>query len=270
MHAHRFGTRNSLRHRTYGDYRVRTDIRTDMGQPEKPRIEELADELEWWRVYREIHQKKDFDIVQFYSDLAIKVQRKFVPQTTREFARLCRAGCLAEGLALSVAILRFSPDLQRAWVDLVGPADNRPNKAKALQRAAKTLDFVYGNILPLGWVVLQKTFGSFGPLPAPLLSLELAEHARFIMLAERLSQETETHSLVEFSKYFLTSYVKRMTGDFHDRSVSALVGEVVGPEDYSATAQSQWRFRNYERLDHHHAGLVKLAVAMSVVIAHTA
>jgi len=58
-----------------------------------------------------------------------------------------------------------------------------------------------------------------------------------------------------------------MTGRFHDRSVSGLVGEVLGPSDYNEVAQRMWRSRNYERIDKHYSWITRFLVAMSVVIA---
>jgi hypothetical protein len=238
-----------------------------MGQPEVPKIEELAEELEFWRVFREVHQAKGIDIGKFYKDLAARVQSTFVAGFEREFKQICDAGCLPEGLGLLIAVLKFSPELQKAWTELVGHTDNREKKAMALESAAKTLDFVYRNILPSEDV--DDVFRHQGWIPVPQLKSELERQANFVRFAERLSEKTETNSLVEFSKYLFTSYVKRMTGDFHDRPVSALIGAAIGPEDYSSTAHSQWRYRNYDRLDDHHSWIVRLAVAMSVVIAHS-
>lgn len=240
-----------------------------MGQPEIPKIAELKEELELWRVYREIHLKKNFDVAKFLSDLAVNTEDSFDSFFRLQFRELCKAGCVAEGLAVVLRILRYSPDLQRAWTELVGHAETRERKAMALEKAAKTLDFVYGNLLPPGDLVeLGQSLG-LGGVPLSQMSSALRKHANFVRLAEELSKETETRSLLEFSKYLLTSYVRRMTGEFHDRCVSALIGDLVGPKDYSELAHSQWRFRNYGRLDGYHSPSVKFFVALSVVVAHT-
>jgi hypothetical protein len=238
-----------------------------MGHPEIPKIEELSDEGELWQVYCEIHRKKGFDVAQFYSALAARTENAFESYIKKQFRLLCAAGCVAEGLALSAEILKCSPDLQKAWTDFVGHADNRQKRAIALEKAAKTLEFLFGNALPMD-EQFEIDLTNLGGVPVSQLTYELRKYANFVTLAERLSNDTETRSLVEFSKYLLTSYVKRMTGDFHDMAVSALIGDLIGPSDYSETAQSQWRYRNYDRLDGHHSQIVKFLVAMSVVVAH--
>ena len=239
-----------------------------MDEPEKPQIDELAEELNLWQTYREVHREKGIDIAQFFSALATKLEEGLPPEVREEFRELCDAGCLPEGLALLVALLRYSPNLQEAWTNLVGQSSNREKKRDALERAAKTLENVFDDALAGG---SQAEVGVFpkNRIPVSRVISELRTHARFVGFAERLRKDTETRSPVEFAKYMLTGYVKRMTGEFHDRCVSGLFGEAVGPEDYGETAQSMWRFRNYARLDGHHSGIVKLAVAMSVVIART-
>ena len=60
-----------------------------------------------------------------------------------------------------------------------------------------------------------------------------------------------------------------MTGRFHDRSVSGLIGEIVGSPDYNEVAHRMWRARNYERIEKHFSWIPRFLVAMSVVIART-
>jgi hypothetical protein len=239
-----------------------------MDESERPKMNELAEELELWQTYREVHREKGIDIAQFYSVLATKLEEGLQPVVRAEFRELCDAGCLPEGLAVLVELLRYSPNLQQAWTELVGQPDNREKKKNALERAANTLENLFGDALAAGSQAEVDVF-TRDRVPVSRVVSELRTHARFVGFAERLRKDTETRSPVEFSRYVLTSYVKRMTGEFHDRCLSGLVGEAVGPIDYGETAQSMWRFRNYARLDGHHSGIVKFLVAMSVVMAHT-
>jgi hypothetical protein len=73
-------------------------------------------------------------------------------------------------------------------------------------------------------------------------------------------------SLVELFKYVLASYVKRSTGRFHDRNVSALIGALTQSSDFNEVAQRMWRSRNYKRLDKHFSWIAALLVAMSVAM----
>jgi hypothetical protein len=74
---------------------------------------------------------------------------------------------------------------------------------------------------------------------------------------------------MELSKYLLSSYVQVMTGRFHDRSVSGLVGEASVSPEYNEVSHRMWRTRNYERIDKHFSWMTRFLVAMSVVIAQT-
>ena len=109
-----------------------------------------------------------------------------------------------------------------------------------------------------------------GRVPIPRLLSELRFHITLINFAQSLKADTETHSPEELAKYLFSSYVRRMTGDFHDRCVSGLIGEAVGSDGYSEVAHRMWRSRNYERLESHYAWMVTILVAASVVMNHTA
>jgi|SRR5580700_2122486 hypothetical protein len=76
-------------------------------------------------------------------------------------------------------------------------------------------------------------------------------------------------ALQELSKYLLTSYIRKMTGRFHDRSASVLIQELVGPTNYDEVAQRMWRARNYKRIDKHCSWMTRFLVATSVVVAQT-
>jgi hypothetical protein len=95
-----------------------------MGEPELPKIDELAEELEFCRVFREVHQAKGIDIAKFYRDLAIYVQVSFFPRFKLEFKQICDAGCPAEGLGILIAILKRSPDLIQD-----APMNDSPSRA---------------------------------------------------------------------------------------------------------------------------------------------
>jgi hypothetical protein len=89
---------------------------------------------------------------------------------------------------------------------------------------------------------------------------------KFITFAERFSAYAELASLAEICKYVLASYVKRSTGRFHDRNVSALIGALTQSSDFNEVAQRMWRSRNYNRLDKHFSSIAALLVAMSVAM----
>ncbi len=242
-----------------------------MNEIDKPKIEELAEELALWNTYREIRRAKKIDIAHRYAEWAAQLEQGLnSPGAREEFAELCKAGCLPQGLALLVMLVRYSPFLEKFWMEMVGQQSNRDKATRALENAAKTLEVLFGDVIPFGSEAESEHFTKIGRVPASRIVSELRIYIRVINFAESLSTDTETRSPAELSKYLLTSYVKRMTGRFHDRCVSGLVGELVGSPDYNEVAQRMWRARNYERLEKHYSWMAKFLVAMSVVIAHTA
>ena len=206
-----------------------------------------------------------------YAELATEQEQKLaLPGAREDFAELCKDGCLPLALAALTTLLRYSPRLEQFWTELVGRPDNRDKVARTLENAAQTLENLFGNIIALEKEGKNSEFAKIGRLSVSRLVSELRFHVRFINFASAFSADTETRSPVELSKYLMTSYVRRMTGRFHDRSLSGLIAEVSGPADYNEVAHRMWRNRNYGRLEKHFSRMTRFFVAMSVVIAHTA
>jgi len=242
-----------------------------MGGIEKPKIKELTEEVAFWSTYRQVYHVHGIDIAQIYAEWANDLQQKLTSPGAREdFAELCRAGCVPQGLAALVLLLRYSPLLEKFWTEMVGQPSNRVKAARALENAAQTLEALYAEMIASGSEIENLRFSQIGRVPVSRIVSELRFHIRFINFAKSLSADTETRSPAELAKYLLTSYVRRMTGRFRDRCVSGLVGQIVGSCEYDEVAQRMWRARNYERLEKHYSWMVKFLVAMSVVIEHTA
>lgn len=241
-----------------------------MSDIDKPQIEDLADELAFWNAFREAHRAKDVDIGRRYAEWTAELERGLTsPGAREEFAELCKAGCFPQTLALLVLLLRYSPSLKSFWTKVVGQPRNRDKATRALENAAQTLKTLYAGVIALGSDAETEQFAKIGRVPISRIVSELHVHVKFINFAKTLSADTETRSPTQLAKYLLTSYVRRMTGDFHDRCVSGLVGEIVGSPEYNAGAQSMWRQRNYKRLEKHYSWMVRFLVAMSVVIEYT-
>lgn len=242
-----------------------------MAHADIPRIEELGAEMDFWNTYCELRRAKGFDPDKVLKQWAAEQEKSLTsPGPREEFAELCKDGCLPQGLALLVALFRYSPLLETFWGEMVGNPDNRDKATRALENAAQTLEGLYGAVLASEKEGKTAIFAKLGRLPISSVVSELRFHARFINFAKSMSADTETRSPTELSRYLLSSYVKRMTGRFHDKSVSGLIGEVVDSEDYNEVAQRMWRSRNYRRLEKHFSWMTRFLVAMSVVIAHPA
>lgn len=50
-------------------------------------------------------------------------------------------------------------------------------------------------------------------------------------------------------KYAFAGFVKRVTGTYHDREVSAVIGAALQNSDYHMEAHRFWRKRMYDRLE---------------------
>ncbi|HEY1477396.1 MAG TPA: hypothetical protein VGF37_06880 [Chthoniobacterales bacterium] len=236
----------------------------------KPKIEELKDEKTFWNNYRELRRTRGINIDQDFAEWASEEQQSLTSPGAREdFAELCEHGCTPQVLALIVWLMRKSPQLETFWKMIIGPPAKRQKATRTLERAASTLEEIFAGFIALG----EKDtaiFTKIGRTPPAGVVSELRWYVRLINLSESLRKETGSHSLGEVSKYLLSSCVRRMTGSFHDRNVSGLVGEVAGVDDYSEVAQRMWRKRNYGRLDKHLSWMTNILVAASVVIAHPA
>jgi hypothetical protein len=149
---------------------------------------------------------------------------------------------------------------------IVGPPEKRQKVIKALENAAASLGEVFRIPLLLENEENREKFAKGGRIPPSLMISELHVYAGLIKLAESLRGDTEVHSLVEVSKYILSSYVKQMTGSFHDRNISGLIGEAVRSADYNEVAHRMWRRRNYKRLEKNFSGMSDLVVAISIVM----
>lgn len=206
-----------------------------MEKTDKPRIEELAGEAELWNAYREVWRSRGFDVARLHAEWAAEVKQGLTSPGAREdFAELCAAGCLPQSLAVLFGLLRYSPLLERFWAEMVGQPSNRKKAIRKLENAAQTLEMLYGDVLALGSKEENERFTKIGRIPVSRMVSELRAHIKFIRFAETIRADTETHSPAELARYLLTGYVKRVTGDFHDRNVSGLLAEIVGPPDYSA------------------------------------
>jgi len=240
-----------------------------MNRADIPRIEELGAELSFWNTYRELRRAKGWDPDLVLKEWSAEQQKSLTsPGPREEFAELCKDGCLPQALALLVAMLRHSPKLETFWVEIVGSPDKRDKAARTLEKAAQTLEGLFGGFVASENKDDDDVLAKIGRLPISSVISELRFHIQVINLARRLSTDTGTRSPAELSKYLLSSYVKRMTGHFHDRSVSGLIGAIVGPQEYNDVAQRMWRSRNYRRFEKHFSWMTNILVAMSVVIAH--
>jgi hypothetical protein len=237
-----------------------------MIKPDKPRIEELQAERILWNTVRETRLAKGIDVDQDLKEWAAdQAKRLTSPGAREDFAELCQGGCTQQVLAVLVALMRNSPSLEIFWNTITGPASKRQKTTRTLEKAAATLEEIFGGFMALADEDTA-IFPKIGRIPPSDVVSELRFYIRLTNFAESIRKKTGSHSLAEVSKYLLSSYVRRMTGNFHDRSVSGLVAELTGSVEYIEVAQRMWRSRNYRRLDKHYSWMTDILVAASVVI----
>jgi hypothetical protein len=179
---------------------------------EKPRIEELRIELNFWNDYRRVGQAKGIDIAQMLAVLAAdQEQRLRSPGARDDFTELSKHGCFPLTLAAIVALLRFSPSLEGLWSLVVGRPDERERATRALEEAGHTLENLFGAVMGEGKNLLDEKLTQAGRLPISRVVSELRSYVKFLNFAERLSADTETRSPVELSEV-MPGFNTAMTG----------------------------------------------------------
>jgi hypothetical protein len=188
---------------------------------DKPKIEDLPEEVAVWKSYREICRGKKIDTIELYMDLAEEEKQKLASPGAREdFVELCEAGCFQPILAGIVMLLRYAPRLETFWTEMVGRPDNREKTSRTLESAAQTIENLFGGVIASEKEGKSTELEKIGRLPFSRMVNELRVYTRLIKFASSISAETETRSPAELAKYLASSYVLSMTGRFHDRSVS--------------------------------------------------
>src|SRR5258708_1102250 len=84
--------------------------------------------------------------------------------------------------------------------------------------------------------------------------------------SEELVRAANVRSAEEVARFLFASYVKKSIGRYCDRSVSGIIGEVLGPPDHNEVAQRMWRHRNSERLEKSLSGVTEILFAFGSVI----
>ncbi len=242
-----------------------------MGDTDRSELGKFEAGQALWDAHRKILLKRGVDLDKAFAEWAERQGQKLAsPGARTDFAELCRHGCTPQVLAAIIALFRFAPRVERLWAEMIGHPRKRQKVTRALEKAASMLEEVFGEFIAAEDESQRETFADLGRIPLSRLVSEVRFYIRFLNLAEGLAADTETRSIREVTNYLLASYVKRATGRFRDRNVSALLGELAGSVDYNEVAQRMWRTRNYQRLEKHFSKLTDFLFTMGVVIAHQA
>lgn len=246
-----------------------------------------------WETYCSIHAENDLDIRAMWHRWA-KEQRDSLREWSAEtsFDALCENGCAALPLAITVASYQPLSALEKKWRLVVGPPRERDQKIRVLEKAATVLqelqisyadavasdqkDLLHPEVLE--WFRRELISPSHldvrwpknatAPHPATVVR-SLRRYASCLRMFEAIGDESHVGSTDTLSRYFVSAYVKRATGAFHDAEVSALIGAGLRTS-YDETAHRVWRSRNYDRIDTQLSGLVEMLFGFGVVSsAHT-
>ena len=256
--------------------------------------DEFQEIRELWDVLSSISASNGIDMLQFVHAVA-RLKRDSLSQwaSERDFDELCNAGCGEVSLAIALWAIKASQRWGTTWRTAVGSKRDRNQAIGALQKAAAVLGELQESLIAAVMedvkMSLREDLRKPPDIDAKSLSLDLEAHwprtapgpppttviralrlySRILRLFDILPEETQAHSPEAFSKYLISAYVKRATGDFHDVEVSALIGSALGTM-YDETAHRMWRSRNYEQIEKTSSSLAEFLVGIGVVTAQKA
>jgi hypothetical protein len=226
----------------------------------------FAAEQKIWEFHRKILLARGVDPIKW---AAKQVDRLTSPDACTSFAELSVHHCTPIVIAAILALLRYSPFLQGIWTQIVGDSKKRKKVSRSLMKTASLIEASFCDLISLEDDDARGAYRDFGRIPLSELVSELKFYNEYVDMAKQLSVDTETRSIRDFLKYLLVAYVRRATGTFHDRQVSALLADVTGHEDYNEVAQRMWRSRNYKRMEKHFSKFADFLLAMDIVISRT-
>jgi hypothetical protein len=226
-----------------------------------PRSEEAGPEpvQELWVLSSRFLKKRGYDIDRLLGEWTESQLEKLTsPGARTDFGELTADGCVREVLAVLLALLRWSPNIEEFWGKVYGSSAGRRRTRRALTKAAAALEELFSFPISLEDEVIGTKFDEIGHLTPARLASELKLYASSLDLLDRFPRETKTRSFADFLRFVLADYVKAATGRFRDRNVSGLLAEILGPTDYNEVAQRMWRHRNYGRMKKHYPLLSEL------------
>jgi hypothetical protein len=160
----------------------------------------------------------------------------------------------------------FSPMIDHVARSMFGENRERKRKSKILFEAIEILKelegFMDAQSLPSALEFLQE-FGY--PLPSSAAE-GLRKYAEMLFFRERLLKALDANSGQEIAKFTLASAVHRITGKYHDREVSAIVGAIRNDQNYDETSHRVWRIRTLPRLNRTVSPLPIILYALNVVL----
>jgi hypothetical protein len=173
--------------------------------------------------------------------------------------KLCTYGLFRETRGTSMFLIQMAPSLDHLFKEFFGNKEVRIRNAASLATAAVVLEGM-SKLVP-------EMPDTISGLPSPSVTVKAVKYySTMLVWGEAIYAFVGAKSVVEVAKYSLAGLVKRVSGKFHDREVSALVGAALGDFDYDETAHRVWRIRSYGRLEQSFSIGPKILQAMNDVL----
>jgi hypothetical protein len=185
----------------------------------------------------------------FWKVVTCNIQKSFADAGAEvDLKRLQHFGVFKETLFVAMFLFGLLPTLDVMLKDSFGDMKDRRRKERVLREAAAIME-EYGKTGELA-ERLSQGHNIKDPIP-PTKGLAEALHyyANILFMREQMLDALDANSGTELAKYAIASAVKRITGKYHDREVSAVLGVYQCNPDYDETAHRVWRIRTVARLD---------------------
>lgn len=166
-----------------------------------------------------------------------------------ELASLTRHGVRPETLAICSFLFAFAPTIDKLWRSMSKNERDKRKQSKVLYEAAKVLESFESTLNLQNISIPFESIKADGFQPPSSLAKTLRTYAEMLHLRERVLKALDANSFLEIAKYTLASSVYRITGKYHDREVSGIVGVMIGDPDLDETAYRVWRIRTIPRLN---------------------
>jgi hypothetical protein len=256
----------------------------------KPRIKSLDDLQQVWKGLSSIYANKGVDLPQVARDL-VKERKKSLDRwaSIDSFNALSEEGCNEYSLVLCLKLTQSARSHKHKFQRALGSGRERDQAARSFEKAAGALERFITSLDAAVWDDLasapsavlktahnlakqinprdeEAQWPSYLAAPHPNTIIRgLRFYSRLFRDLPHLWDPGMPYS-ESLGKYLLSAYVKRITGKFHDKEVSALVGNATSTDGYDETAHRMWRSRNYSRIQKQCSSLVDLIVDVGPVI----
>ena len=183
--------------------------------------------------------------------------------------KLISLGVQEQTLFVAFLLFFFLPKIDEILQTAFGDIKERRRKAQTLREAAALMDEFASSAPSFLETVLRKSPSS-ETLATPTETADgLHLYANALFIREQLRDALDLNSGVELAKFTLAGAIHRITGKYHDREVSAVLGVFLRNLDYDETAHRVWRIRTFARLNRTCAYLPIILHALNSVLSES-